>query len=70
MEPGTVYTTLTRLQQRSWIEALPAEDTRRPYRLSGAGTAALCAQLGKLEHVTAAGLKRLGLVGAFPVRDR
>ena len=64
MGPGTLYTTLARLQQRGWIEALPAEDTRRPYRLTGAGTAVLRAQLGKLERFTASGLQRLGQAGA------
>src|SRR5258708_40112162 len=39
MGPGTLDTTLARLQQRGWIEALPAEGTRRPYRLTGAGNA-------------------------------
>jgi DNA-binding PadR family transcriptional regulator len=64
MGPGTLYTTLARLQQRGWIEALPAEDARRPYRLSGAGRAVLLAQLGRLERFTAAGLQRLGVEGA------
>jgi DNA-binding PadR family transcriptional regulator len=64
MGPGTLYTTLARLQQRGWIEALPAEDTRRPYRLTGAGTAVLRVQLGKLERFTASGLQRLGQSGA------
>src|SRR5260370_10906770 len=63
MGPGTLYTTLARLQQRGWIKALPAEDTRRPYRLTGAGTAVLRAQLGKLARFTASGLQRLGQAG-------
>jgi DNA-binding PadR family transcriptional regulator len=64
MGPGTLYTTLARLQQRGWIEALPAQDTRRPYRLTGTGTAVLRAQLAKLERFTATGLRRLGGAGA------
>jgi DNA-binding PadR family transcriptional regulator len=64
MGPGTLYTTLARLQQRGWIEALPAEDTRRPYRLSGAGKAVLRAQLGRLERFAATGLQRLDGAGA------
>ena len=59
MGPGTLYTTLARLQQHGWIEALPAEDTRRPYRLTGAGSAVLRAQLLRLEHFTAASLRRM-----------
>jgi DNA-binding PadR family transcriptional regulator len=64
MGPGTLYTTLARLRQQGWIEALPAEDTRRPYRLTGAGTAVLRAQLARLERFTASGLRRLGIAGA------
>jgi DNA-binding PadR family transcriptional regulator len=65
MGPGTLYTTLARLQQHGWIEALPAQDTRRrPYRLTGAGAAVLRAQLLRLERFTSAGLRRMGLEGA------
>lgn len=62
MGPGTLYTTLTQLQQRGWIEALPAEERRRPYRLTGAGSEVLREQLLRLEGFTAAGLQRLGRV--------
>ena len=57
--PGTLYGALARLEQRGWIEALPAEDRRRPYRLTAAGAAALREQLTALEHVAALGLRRL-----------
>jgi DNA-binding PadR family transcriptional regulator len=60
MGPGTLYTTLTQLQQRGWIEALPAEERRRPYRLTGTGVAVLREQLSRLEGFTATGLRRLG----------
>lgn len=60
MGPGTLYTTLARLQQRGWIEALPSEDRRHPYRLTGAGAAMLREQLLRLEGFTAAGLRRVG----------
>src|SRR5258708_1122639 len=55
MGPGTLYTTLARLQQRGWIEALPAEERRHPYRLTGAGSAVLRAHLLRLEGFPAAG---------------
>jgi DNA-binding PadR family transcriptional regulator len=61
MGPGTLYTTLARLQQRGWIEALPAEEARRPYRLTDAGGQVLQAQLRRLERFTASGLSRMGL---------
>jgi DNA-binding PadR family transcriptional regulator len=63
MGPGTLYTTLARLQQRGWIEALPAEEARRPYRLTDAGRAVLHSQLRRLESFTASGLARLGRDG-------
>src|SRR5260370_35898545 len=50
MGPGTLYTTLARVQQRGWIEALPAEDTRRPYRLTGAGPAVARAASGDADR--------------------
>jgi DNA-binding PadR family transcriptional regulator len=58
--PGTLYTTLTQLQQRGWIEALPAEERRRPYRLTEAGSTVLRDQLLRLQGFTAVGLQRLG----------
>jgi DNA-binding PadR family transcriptional regulator len=64
MGPGTLYTTLARLQQQGWIEALPADEMRRPYRLTDAGREVLRAQLRRLERFTASGLARLGLHGA------
>ena len=57
--PGTLYGALARLEQRGWIEPLPAEDRRRPYRLTAAGAAALHEQLTSLEQVAALGLRRL-----------
>jgi len=60
MGPGTLYTTLARLQQRGWIEALPAEERRHPYWLTAAGAAVLRAQLLRLEGFAAAGLGRVG----------
>ena len=57
--PGTLYATLARLEGRGWITALPAEDRRRPYRLTSAGAAALREQLVAMERVASAGLRRL-----------
>jgi DNA-binding PadR family transcriptional regulator len=64
MGPGTLYTTLARLQQRGWIEALPADEARHPYRLTDAGRELLQAQLQRLERFAVSGLARLGLEGA------
>jgi DNA-binding PadR family transcriptional regulator len=57
--PGTLYGALARLEQRGLIESLPAEERRRPYRLTGLGASALREQLRSLEHFASAGLRRL-----------
>ena len=57
--PGTLYGALSRLEQRGLIEALPAEDRRRPYRLTAAGAGALERRLNALEQVVRVGLRRL-----------
>jgi DNA-binding PadR family transcriptional regulator len=57
--PGTLYATLSRLETRGLIEALPAEDRRRPYRLTRDGVAVLQARLEGIEEIARAGLARL-----------
>jgi DNA-binding PadR family transcriptional regulator len=57
--PGTLYGALARLEQQGLIEALPADDRRRPYRLTAAGARALERRLNALERVTRVGLRRL-----------
>jgi DNA-binding PadR family transcriptional regulator len=60
-EPGTLYGALMRLEKRGWIESLPAEDRRHPYRLSAAGAAALRQQLATLRRIVTIGVERLAL---------
>jgi DNA-binding PadR family transcriptional regulator len=62
--PGTLYGALARLEGNGLIEALPAQDRRRPYRLTAAGSAALEEQLHALDRVTRSGLSRLRLAEA------
>jgi DNA-binding PadR family transcriptional regulator len=57
--PGTLYAAIGRLEQRGFIEALPEEDRRRPYRMTAAGVAALRSYLEHARQVTATGLARL-----------
>ena len=57
--PGTLYGALTRLEEHGFIEPLPAEDRRRPYRLTDSGAAMLRAQLAALESVVTTGQRRL-----------
>jgi len=57
--PGTLYGAITRLEARKWIEPLPADDRRRPYRLTAAGQRVLRARLSSLQAVTRIGRSRL-----------
>ncbi len=62
--PGTLYGVLARLEQDGLVEALPVEDRRRPYRITGAGAAALRERLLTTSAVAAVGLRRLGVAPA------
>lgn len=57
--PGTLYGAIARLEARKWIEPLPAEDRRRPYRLTGAGQKVLRVRLESLRAVAKVGHSRL-----------
>ena len=59
--PGTLYGARARLESKGLIEALPAEDRRRPYRMTADGVAALEAELRQLQSVTTRGLERLSV---------
>jgi DNA-binding PadR family transcriptional regulator len=61
LEPGTLYAALARLEQRGWIEAMAAEDRRRPYRITAAGEVALREQLKTLHQIVTVGQQRLSL---------
>jgi DNA-binding PadR family transcriptional regulator len=57
--PGTLYGALSRLEGKGLIEAMPADERRRPYRLTAEGSTALGEQLRVLERVARSGLDRL-----------
>jgi DNA-binding PadR family transcriptional regulator len=59
LEPGTLYGALARLEARGWTEPLPAEDRRRPYRLTALGATMLRVRLEGVQKVVAVGLERL-----------
>jgi len=61
LRPTTLYAALARLEHRGLIQALPMEERRRPYRLTGAGAHVLSEQLHSMESFAAAGLQRLAL---------
>jgi DNA-binding PadR family transcriptional regulator len=59
LEPGTLYGAITRLERRGWIEALPTEERRRPYRITGEGLRALQEQLQTMRQIVSVGFGRL-----------
>jgi DNA-binding PadR family transcriptional regulator len=59
--PGTLYGALTRLEERGFVEAMPADGRRRPYRLTASGAKALHAYLTHARTVAGIGLRRLAL---------
>jgi DNA-binding PadR family transcriptional regulator len=56
---GTLYGAIARLEARKWIEPLPAEERRRPYRLTAAGHRVLRHRLDSLRAVARIGRARL-----------
>jgi DNA-binding PadR family transcriptional regulator len=59
--PGTLYGAIKRLEERGLIEALAAQDRRKPYQLTAAGRRALQAELERTRAVVAVGLRRLAV---------
>jgi DNA-binding PadR family transcriptional regulator len=57
--PGTLYGAIARLEDRKWIEPLPAEARRRPYRLTAAGERVLRHRLRSLHAIARVGRARL-----------
>jgi DNA-binding PadR family transcriptional regulator len=57
--PGTLYGAIARLEARRWIEPLPADERRRPYRLTGAGERVLRHRLEALRTLARVGRARL-----------
>ena len=57
--PGTLYGAIARLEGRKWIEPLPADDRRRPYKLTASGQRVLRQRLEGLRAVTRAAQARL-----------
>jgi DNA-binding PadR family transcriptional regulator len=57
--PGTLYGAIRRLEEHNYIEALPEEGRRKPYRLTGKGRSMLAAELRRMRTVSQTGLRRL-----------
>jgi DNA-binding PadR family transcriptional regulator len=62
--PGTLYGVLARLEEEGLVEALAADDRRRPYRITAQGAAVLRERLETMSTVARIGLRRLGVMGA------
>jgi DNA-binding PadR family transcriptional regulator len=59
--PGTLYGAIARLESRKWIEPLPVEDRRRPYRLTTSGQRVLRHRLESLNAIARVGRARLAV---------
>ncbi len=59
LAPGTLYEALSRLERQGLIEAVPSDDRRRPYRLTGVGAEALRSHLAAQRRIAEVGLRRL-----------
>jgi DNA-binding PadR family transcriptional regulator len=57
--PGTLYGAIARLEGIGWIEPLPPEERRRPYRITAEGLRVLRAKLTTLQQFIRAGVERL-----------
>ena len=57
--PGTLYGAITRLEERGLIEPLPAEERRRPYRITAAGEVALSEAAIEMRRLANVGAQRL-----------
>ncbi|HEY8178641.1 MAG TPA: PadR family transcriptional regulator [Candidatus Limnocylindria bacterium] len=57
--PGTLYAALVRLERRGLIEPLPAEERRRPYRLTALGATTLQAHVDQMRSFAHQTLRRL-----------
>ena len=62
--PGTLYGAISRLEARGFIEALPPQQRRRPYRITAAGARELAHAAAKMRAVADLGLSRLSAAGA------
>ena len=59
LEPGTLYGALARLEHWGWIEPLPADERRLPYRLTGVGATALREQVATMRRIVTVASERL-----------
>jgi DNA-binding PadR family transcriptional regulator len=63
-QPATLYGTLSRLEERGWIERLRADGRRTPFRITNAGRRVLDARLTELDALVRAGRQGLRVAAA------
>jgi DNA-binding PadR family transcriptional regulator len=56
---GTLYGALAKLEEAGLVEALPAEDRRRPYQITAAGREHLRERLSESARIAEIGLRRI-----------
>jgi DNA-binding PadR family transcriptional regulator len=56
---GTLYGALAKLEEDGLVEALPAEDRRRPYQITAAGREQLRDRLSEAARIAELGLRRI-----------
>ena len=57
--PGTLYGAIARLESWGYIEALPGDERRRPYRITARGVKVLKESVDDLHRVGTAARRRL-----------
>jgi DNA-binding PadR family transcriptional regulator len=65
--PGTLYGSITRLEERGWISPVGPRERRQPYRITTTGREYLQHELAGLQQVVKTGLGRLKQVWATAV---
>jgi DNA-binding PadR family transcriptional regulator len=58
---GTLYSALAKLERSGLVEALPAEERRRPYRITAAGREFLYQRLTESARIAEVGLRRIAV---------
>jgi len=59
--PGTLYAALSRLEAQGFVQALPGDERRRPYRITAPGKEALEDRLLAMTRFAETGLARLNV---------
>jgi DNA-binding PadR family transcriptional regulator len=62
--PGTLYSALAKLEEAGFVEALPAQDRRNPYRITAAGREFLYERLTESARIAAVGLRRIAVASS------